>query len=66
MDMSFKTGSDDLVEARDSPWGPRSIDLDGVPLYPTGINNAADERAKSSQSQSVTSPLYKRGDNTYA
>ena len=46
-DMSFKTGSGDLVKARDSPWGPRSKDLDGVPLYLTGIANAADERAES-------------------
>ena len=28
--------------------GPRSKDLDVVLLYSTGINNAADERAKSS------------------
>ena len=46
--MSVKTGSGDLVKARDSPQGPRLTDLDGVPLNPTGINNAADERAESS------------------
>ena len=45
--MSFETGSGDLVKARDSPQGPRSKDLDGVPHNPTGIDNVADERAKS-------------------
>ena len=44
--MSVKTGSGDLVQARDSPWGPRSKDLDGVPLYPTGFDNTADDRAE--------------------
>ena len=44
--MSVKTGSGDLVKARDSPQGPRSKDLNCVPLYPTGIANAADERAE--------------------
>ena len=41
-DMSFKIGSGDLVKSTDSPRGPRSKDLDGVPLIPKGINNAAD------------------------
>ena len=45
-DMSVKTGSSDLVKAKDSPRDPRSKDLDGVPLYPTGIANAADERVE--------------------
>ena len=44
--MSVKTGSGDLVNARDSPRSLESKDLDGVPLYPTGIANAADERAE--------------------
>ena len=44
--MFFKTGSDDLVKARDSPWGLRSKDLNGVPLFPTGIANAVDDRSE--------------------
>ena len=39
--MSFKTGLGDLVKASDSPRVLRSKDLDGVPLIPNGINNAA-------------------------
>ena len=45
--MSFQTGSGDMVKAKDSPRGPRSKGLDGVPHYPTGIDNAADEHAES-------------------
>ena len=54
MSRSVKRGSGDPVNARDSPRGSRSKDLNGVPHNPNGIDNAADEHAVSSRSSLAT------------